>query len=209
MKAEQPYIHHCAVIILAGGKSARLGKPKQLLKFNGKTFLQHALDTAELAGLGPVIVVLGSQKSILERGISGNNVLILENKNWEEGMASSIRAGVEKIKQLSGDIDGTVIMVCDQPFVSPDLLNTLLITQRETGKAVVASSYESIAGTPVIFHQSVFAQLMELKGEKGARKFLEQNPELVATISFPAGKTDIDTIEEYEKLKMEERNPAT
>jgi molybdenum cofactor cytidylyltransferase len=201
LKTEQPYIKYCAVIILAGGKSSRLGTPKQLLRFKDKNLVQHAADTAKIAGLEPVIVVLGSGMESIESGLFSRTVKIVENKNWEEGMASSIRAGVEYLQSQSPGTDGTIIMVCDQPFVDAALLNKLLSTQRETGLPIVASAYEGISGTPVIYHQSFFAKLLELKGEKGAKKILEENPERVTTIAFPEGNIDIDTNEDYKNLE--------
>jgi molybdenum cofactor cytidylyltransferase len=202
-------IRDCAVIILAGGKSARLGKAKQLLPYGDKNLLQHAVDTALLTGLSPIVVVLGARGDIISEVLTGRPVKIVVNSEWEEGMASSVRCGINDLLRHSPNADGTIIMVCDQPFVSAGLLDSLLVTQHETGKPVIAATYDGIAGTPVLFHRNMFAALMELKGDKGARKFLEQHPQWVATVPFPEGKLDIDTETDYENLQLWKKNPAT
>jgi molybdenum cofactor cytidylyltransferase len=200
---------NCAVIILAGGKSARLGKAKQQLPYGDKSLLQHAADTAIETGLEPVIVVLGARGDIISESLTGMPVKIVVNSAWEEGMASSIRSGINELLQHYPQTDGAIIMVCDQPFVSVGLLDSLLETQHETGKPVVAATYDGITGTPVLFHRKIFFSLMELKGDKGAGKFLGKHPEWVATVTFPEGKLDIDTETDYENLQQWKKNPAT
>ena len=195
-------IKQCAVIILAGGKSSRLGKAKQLLPFGDKTLLEHAADIALSSGLRPVIVVLGYDKEEMSEKLTGLDLRLINNEGWEEGMASSIRCGINELIQSFPQVDGAVIMVCDQPFVSPALLNHLLMTQHEYGKPVVAAKYEDIAGTPALFHLDLFPILLELKGDHGARKLLMQHPEWVETISFPEGNLDIDTESDYKNLQQ-------
>ena len=202
------HTRNCAVIILAGGKSGRLGKAKQLLPYGDRNLLQHAVDTALMSGLGPVLVVLGAGREFIYGALSGLPVRVVENSEWEEGMASSIRAGLLDLVRFSPGTEGAIIMVCDQPFVSAELLNKMFATQQETGKPVIAATYDGVKGTPALFHQTMFSALMELKGDKGARKFLEQHPEWIETIPFPEGKLDIDTETDYENLQQWKKNPA-
>ena len=209
MAEDHSNIKQCAVIIIAAGKSARLGKAKQLLPFGDKTLLEHAADVALSSGLRPVIVVLGSGREQAEEKLAGLDLRLVNNEGWEEGMASSIRCGISELVQHFPQMEGTVIMVCDQPFVSPALLNHMLMSQHESGKPVVAASYEGITGTPVLFHQRLFPFLMELKGDQGARKLLMQHPEWIEKISFPEGKLDIDTESDYKNLQQWEKNPST
>jgi molybdenum cofactor cytidylyltransferase len=91
-------------------------------------------------------------------------------------------------------------MVCDQPHLTSSLLNEMVSSQKKTGKPIVAAEYEGVRGTPVLFHRTFFPELLLLKGDRGAGKILQQQPELVATVSFPLGAIDIDTIENYKKL---------
>ena len=192
-----------AIVILAAGKSERLGSPKQLLSFNGKNLLRHSVDAALGTGCPSVFVVLGANIELLRKELKDKPVMVVENKGWQEGMASSIRCGLESIIGTILRPDCVIFMVCDQPYVSSSLLLSLVEKKQETSKPIVASSYEDIIGTPALFHKNLFAALMELTGDKGARKLIADNPEKVVTVPFPEGITDIDTASDYELLKKE------
>jgi molybdenum cofactor cytidylyltransferase len=178
-----------------------MGRPKQLLPFRGKSLLAHAVDVALGSAGEPVILVLGSGAPLLEKEIDDRKIHIEENKEWREGMASSLRCGVRVLTRMSPSAEGVIIMVCDQPFVSPGLLNELIRHQWHTGKPIVASSYDGIAGAPAFFHRSLFPELLQLTGDAGARKIIQQRRDDVATISFQEGKIDIDTEEDYNALQ--------
>jgi molybdenum cofactor cytidylyltransferase len=146
-----------------------------------------------------VVVVLGSNAESLKPELSGDeNFQIVLNPGWQEGMASSIRCGVEEAER-SG-VDGIIIMVCDQPFVNSSLLTKLLETQHRTGLPVVASRYADHPGVPALFHKSLFEKLKGLKGDSGARKILKENISDVAVVDFPEGAIDIDTNEDFDGL---------
>jgi molybdenum cofactor cytidylyltransferase len=185
------------LIILAAGESRRLGQPKQNLLFKGKTLLHCAIESGQLAQCNPIIVVLGANADMITP-IAGT--ITLYNKDWREGMASSIRIGVEEIKKdLS--VKQVVIMLCDQPFVDPKLLSTLVDKQVETGKPIVACAYNATIGVPVLFERTLFAELALLRGHEGAKKILNTHTNEVATIQFEQGSIDIDTFEDYEELR--------
>jgi molybdenum cofactor cytidylyltransferase len=193
-------IEHGCVVILAAGKSNRLGSPKQLLSFKGRSLLQHAVEAAVGTGLKPVIVITGSRTKLMEKELESYPVQMEYNENWEEGMASSIRCGVEAALGLKPEADGILFMVCDQPFADTAVLNELIAKQKETGMPITASVYEDITGTPAIYHKSIFPELSALKGDIGARKIISKHSDELAVISFRSGKTDIDTGSDYETL---------
>jgi molybdenum cofactor cytidylyltransferase len=198
-------ISNIAIIILAAGTSSRLGSPKQLLSYKGKNLLRHTVDEALETGCASVFVVLGANSELLRKELKDKPVSIVENTAWQEGMASSIRCGLETITNTILRPDSIIFMVCDQPYVSSSLLLNLVEKRNKTGMPIVASSYEDKSGsyqmgTPALFHRSFFPALMELKGDRGARKLIADNPDKAATVSFPEGITDIDTKEDYEKL---------
>jgi molybdenum cofactor cytidylyltransferase len=195
-------ISNIAIVILAAGMSARMGSPKQLLSYKNKNLLRHTVDEALATGCESVFVVLGANLDLLRNELRDKPVSIIENKGWQEGMASSIRCAVEKIAGTILRPDSIIFMVCDQPYVSSSLLLSLIAKKQETNFPIVASSYEDKLGTPALFHRSMFPALMELTGDKGARKLIADNPEKVATVSFPEGIKDIDTKEDYEKLVL-------
>ncbi len=203
MNNTQYAIKHCAIVILAAGVSKRLGSPKQLLVYKKQNLLRHAVGTALGTGCPSVFVVLGANMELLKKELKDKSVIIIENENWKEGMASSIRAALQNITATILQPDSVIFMVCDQPFVNSSLLLKLLATKQQAGLPIVASSYAGKMGTPALFDKSFFAALMELKGDKGAGKLISDNADKVASVDFPDGKTDIDTAADYELLKKE------
>jgi len=97
-------------------------------------------------------------------------------------------------------------MVCDQPFVHVELLKQLISTQQEKKVAIVASTYQGVHGTPVLFHHSIFGTLQQLQGDSGAKKILDIYAENMATVVFHGGEMDIDTIEDYARLNKLENS---
>jgi len=193
-------IKNCTAIILAAGQSSRLGTQKQLLKYQNKTLLQHAIDTAKQSKLRSIVVILGSNANNILKETDTSGIHVVINDDWQTGMASTIRCGIQLVQKLNSDVDGAILMVCDQPFVSSDLLDSLIETQKETGKLIIASQYVDTIGTPAFFQKQFFAELMALEGDSGAKKIMMQHSNLLATIPFPKGSIDIDTIDDYKAL---------
>lgn len=188
------------IIILAAGDSSRFGDVKQLLHFNNKTLLQHAIDEALQSGADPVIVVTGYQADEIAKTISNEKVNFVVNENWKNGMASGIVAGVHAAITYNNNIEKLIIAVCDQPFITSSLFKELYQKQKQAVEHIVASSYADTVGTPVLFTQKYFDALMSLKGDEGAKKILKANADDVATVDFPQGAIDIDTQKDYEDL---------
>ncbi|MGH2647096.1 MAG: nucleotidyltransferase family protein, partial [Ginsengibacter sp.] len=117
-------ITQTVIIILAAGRSSRLGTPKQLLPFNGKNLLRHSVDEAVKTEV-PVIVVIGANSDIIKNELKELNITIAENKNWKGGMSTSVHSGLTAALNLNKEMDGIIFMVSDQPFVSTALLNGL------------------------------------------------------------------------------------
>jgi molybdenum cofactor cytidylyltransferase len=190
-----------AILLLAAGSSKRMGKPKLLLPYNGRTLLWHAANAAKMANLGPVVIVTGELNAPIRNNLADLNVSFVHNPNWSEGMASSIVAGMNYLTNLQPVPEAVVIMVSDQPAVNEGLLTKLWLIWLESGKPITASGYADQVGTPAVFAQLLFSELLQLKGDAGAKKLIKNNPDLVSLVEFPDGLTDIDTPEDYEKLK--------
>ena len=188
------------IIILAAGSSTRMGRPKQLLPYKGQSLLRHIVDIAIAAELGPVIVVIGAELKLLEDELKNTRAIIVHNKEWEEGMASSIRHGLNQFTVQFPSAEGVIITVCDQPYITERLLRELVEGWVRNGKKVIASAYDDTMGTPVFFHRDLFPQLMELKGDKGAKQIINDNKDGMALVSFAMGGRDIDTEADYEEL---------
>lgn len=194
-----------AVILLAAGSSARFGSPKQLAKNDGQSFIQHAV--AEATKLeSKVFVVLGANYDIVKNEIENFPVEVIYNKDWEEGMSSSIRIGIESFLNKDPAAEAVIIIVCDQPFLSSQIIMELIKKFEQTGKPIIACSYKNAIGTPVLFDKSFFPALLALKGKAGAKNIILKNKDVIETIPFPLGYIDIDTREDYEILKKVNKN---
>ena len=194
-------VNSCGIIILAAGASTRLGKPKQLLQYRGKTLLAHAINEAVNSNADAVVVVLGKDANLFKKELDEKKVRVAINSSWEEGMASSLRLGLDTLLKDKPYIDAVIFMVCDQPHISSSVLNELITTQQKTTKQIVTCNYGDSMGPPALLHKKYFEELMKLSGDAGARKIIQKNMNDVATILFPEGNIDIDTEEDYEKLK--------
>jgi len=195
-----------AAVILAAGGSSRFGKPKQLIELRGKTLLGRILDAATEANCSPIAVVI-SEAMIEVRKLETTNATVVENENWQRGIGTSIRAGVQSVINHTPDVDAIVLLVCDQPFVDAFRIKQLIALRAQTVKSIVASSYANTLGVPALFGRSCFPELLALDDESGAKAIILSNPERVAELPFPQGEIDIDTMEDWEEFKTLE--PST
>jgi molybdenum cofactor cytidylyltransferase len=188
------------VIILAAGASTRLGEPKQQLHFQGQSLLQRAVQTALASGCAPVAVVLGANAEQLIPELAGAPVKLVQNPDWQEGMASSIRVGLQELMREQSELTEVIFMVCDQPFVEPDVLKRLVQAKQDGRSGIIASAYQRTLGTPVLFDKLYFPELLALQGQEGAKKIIMKHQPQVTSLSFEAGAIDIDTQEDYSAL---------
>jgi molybdenum cofactor cytidylyltransferase len=193
-------IQQIGILIVAAGQSKRLGHPKQLLHFEGKSLINRLIDTVKSSGPYPITLVLGSAADEITTQITASPVDIVFNDQWNEGMASSIRVGVKRIMNLSPNIDGIMIFVCDQPFISVVHIQSLIKLQQDTGLPMASCYYANILGTPAIFHQNIFSELLALEGDVGAKKIIKDRVSEVAKLHVEEGIVDIDTMDDYIKL---------
>lgn len=188
-----------AVLLLAAGASSRMGKPKMFLTYQGKTLLQHTVEVAAVIN-HPVFVVTGEHTQAIATSLQSYNVQLIHNEQWQEGMGSSIAAGVTGIVQAGYDPDVIIIAVCDQPFITADLLQQMIAVNKQSGKGMVGCAYSDTIGTPVLFDKKYRTALQGFSGQQGAKRLLQQFPDDVAVVPFPLGSIDIDTPEDYERL---------
>lgn len=189
-----------AVLILAAGSSSRLGEPKQLLSYGNKNLLNHTIDEAKKAGDGIVVVILGGNYHLIAGNIHHAGIKVSYNAAWEKGMSSSIVKGLQELTREHAGLEGVILTVCDQPFISAALFNELIAAAVQTGKTIVASAYAGTLGTPVLFLKKHFDSLLNLKGKEGGRGLIEKYKEDVASVIFENGEIDIDTMDDYNDL---------
>jgi len=184
-------------ILLAAGASRRLGQPKQLVRIGGETLLARTIRVVSEAGANPVLVVLGANRESIAEDVDLSQVRAVVNRDWELGIASSIRAGTNALQHLEPKVQAAMILVCDQPELNAEHLKRLIGSFEQAGEPlIVASRYAGVAGIPTIFPASQFAKLLALEGDAGAR-FLLRNPDCpMIAIDFEGGEADIDTPED-------------
>ncbi|MCX5981101.1 MAG: nucleotidyltransferase family protein [Nostocales cyanobacterium LacPavin_0920_SED1_MAG_38_18] len=190
-----------AIIILAAGASTRMGRPKQLLLYQGISLLRHTIENAVASVCKPIVVVLGSNAENIRSQISESDIKIVENPDWHLGMSSSIRRGISSIITDYQNIDAVVITVCDQPFISADIINNLVSKYYNTKKPIIACEYANTLGVPVLFNQSFFSELANLSEDIGAKKLIRNHHNEVFSIPFPLGAIDIDTPNDYQQIE--------
>jgi len=193
-----------AAVILAAGNSSRLGQPKQLLPFHGQSLVQRIVDAAEEAGCSPIVVVIGSDKQKVVRELERTNAVIVENLNWNDGIGTSIRIGVQRLIDIAPNVGAIVLLVCDQPLVDSHTIEQLIALAENTKKAIVASRYAGTLGVPAVFDRSCAEELLALDDGSGAKPIIFSNHERVSEFPFPKGEIDIDIAADYERLCLSE-----
>jgi len=192
-------------IILAAGSSSRLGKPKQLLIFEGESLLEKAIRAAQKSEAECYVVILGANAAKIQSktDLSSSNVLI--NKKWSSGMASSMQLGLRYLIQ-EFQIEAAVLLLCDQSYTNAEILNSIIKKHFETGKGIIASKYQDTYGVPGLFDKKYFGEMLALKSNEGAKKIILTHMEDTGLMDFPLGAIDIDTVEDYEKLSNQSLN---
>lgn len=190
-----------AAIIVAAGASSRLGRPKQLVMIDGEAMLQRTIRIAHEAGALPVVVVLGAYRKEIEDAIDFGAALIAANGEWEEGIASSIRAGVRAAEMNAEDAAGSLLISCDQPRVTSDHLRGMITRfVLQTEPTVVASAYAGTRGIPAIFPRQAYPDLMALRGDQGARRLFDERAWRLVSMPLAGGEVDIDRPEDLGEL---------
>lgn len=180
-------------LILAAGGSRRLGRPKQLLELQGEILLERAIRLATEAGAVRVFAVLGACFEVISASVRFSGAIPVINDRWQQGIASSILAGLHAMDSSGPKPSGVLVMSCDQPRLTADHLRALIdVFNAQTEPAIIASAYAGVHGVPAIFPRAVFPHLMSLSGDKGARALLAKPPCTLIAHEFPGGEIDID-----------------
>jgi len=188
------------IVVLAAGSSSRLGQPKQLLLYKNTSLLKYTISQASQVPNTAIIVVTGSNHKLIEKEITDPEIKTIFNSNWELGMSSSIATGLKELLRLYPDIQKCIFTVCDQPFITTIVFENLIKEYQKKAKGIAASEYAATLGTPVLFHKKHFTELLQLKGQEGAKKIINRFLEDTVAVPFEKGNIDIDTIEDYNEL---------
>jgi molybdenum cofactor cytidylyltransferase len=187
-----------AALILAAGGSTRMGRPKQLLTYQNQPLVRRAALAALDVGCDPVTVVVGAGADAVTKALEGLEVDQVTNADWERGIGSSIRAGVARF--TANTPDALLLMLCDQPLITPVSLRRLIDAHFATHKPVCVSTYADTLGPPVLISASLFPDLMNLPDDRGAKVLWTTNPDGVCHVPCAEGATDVDTPADYAAL---------
>ncbi len=188
------------ILLLAAGESKRMGQPKQLLRFQEESLLHRAARLA--SDCGQTVVVLGAYADQLRLELTDLPVWTEINPNWQTGIASSLRIGLTTLQMQISELNGVLVMLCDQPFVDRFLLEKLMAAHPRA--SLIACRYGGSLGVPALFDQCFFPALLALEGDQGAKKIILANCNSATTIDFPKGMFDIDTPGDYRRLCADE-----
>ena len=184
-------------IILAAGSSSRMGSPKQLLKWQNHPMLEHVIQNARLVFNEHVFVVLGAHAESIQTAVDFGSVSVIINPNWTEGVASSIRAGIQAVPDSAS---AALILLGDQPLINNAHIQAILSGWQNEPTRMVASQYNNSVGVPALFPAEFFRPLLELRGDQGAKRLLLEFGNSVLKIVFPEAELDIDTMDDYYQL---------
>jgi molybdenum cofactor cytidylyltransferase len=191
--------HPIVGVILAGGSSSRLGRPKQLLPLGDRPVLAHTLTHALAADLDGVIVVLGHEAAPVRERIDFAGAQVVVNDEYHAGQSTSLRAG---LAALPPDTDAALFILGDQPLIGADVHDALIAARRATGAPIVMPTYEGVRGNPVLIARELFPELAQVTGDQGARGVIRAHNAAVHEVPIPGPPPtdDLDTEEDYARL---------
>ncbi len=189
--------HQVAGVILAAGQASRFGKIKQLLPWRDKNLINTVVETALLAGLNPIIVVLGADAEEIRATINEDIVQVIINPDWDKGQSTSLRAGISVMPQ---SVDGIVFLLCDQPHQSVNLVSAVVEKGLRSGK-VVTPIIDDRRANPVYFPAFCIPLFEKLEGDAGGRQIISDCPNTTMLWLDAWMAKDIDTPEDYRELR--------
>lgn len=178
------------VLVLAAGASTRLGQPKQLVRLRGRPALHGVVSSAVALAGHAVTVVIGAHAAEMTRLLAHSPASVIVNRQWEEGLASSIRCG---LASLPPACEAVLIVLGDQVAVTGDDLKRLAGAWKEQDNLIAVATYEQHIGVPAIFPRMCFSELAQLRGDQGARGTIERNRDRLVRVPMPNAAVDLDT----------------
>lgn len=190
-----------AVLILAAGESSRMGERiKQVLPWKDSTLLGNALNQAKGTIADTTYVVLGAYEEIIKAEVDFEPNAVIQNPNWENGMGSSIAAGIEHFSSKGLSYDAVLIMLADQPGMDSNYLNKMIGNWRGNPSKIITTQYESSSGVPAIFGKDHFSDLQKLTKDFGAKEIIAANENAIIALNPEGKEVDIDSWETYQEL---------
>lgn len=190
-----------AALILAAGPSTRLGRPKQLEPWGGTTLLGSILDDIGRAPVDEIWVVVGANMESVLEGVDLGEAGLIENPEWEEGIASSIRAGLDALHRLS-KAEWAMLVLGDQPGIDPEVVIALVNKTRKTHSTVIVPKYRYARGTPMLIARSLWSRFISIEGDADPVELLKAHPDWVEEVWFEnLTPRDVNTHTDVEELR--------
>ena len=186
-------------VILAAGMSSRMGEAKQLLRLGNTTLLGQVLENVRSSGVKDIVLVLGHEAEKIKERIPTENLSVVINESYRQGMGTSLRAG---LAALPPGVDAALIVLADQPFIRPKTLDLLMDQYRRSSAQIVIPTYKGFRGNPVLLDRSVFSEVMALTGDIGCRAIFGNHLEGIAKVPVEdiGILLDMDSKDDFELL---------
>lgn len=196
MNTSKPTI---AAIVLAAGRSSRMGANKMLLPLDGHPLVWHMVQTACASSADVVSVVLGNEADTVAAALPEGQYQRVDNPHFADGLSTSLQAGLDA---LPAEIDGALILLADTPRTSLATLETILAAARESPERIVATNQGGKPTPPVYWPRALFADLHTIHGDEGGRSLLARSPDAVRLVELadPNEALDIDAPEDYQRI---------
>ena len=193
-------------VVLAAGAASRFGSQKLLAAFQGATLVRRTVENVLASQVSDTVVVLGRDGEGVRRALAGLPVRFVTNPDFQSGLSTSLRAGVEAIEPSTL---AAIIVLGDQPGVTADVIDQLIKEGRRSRRPIVVPEYAGTRGNPVMFDATIFPELRTVGGDQGARAVIARDPTRVATVRFPFDvPADVDTPEDYARLTNQPASPG-
>ena len=188
-----------SAILLAAGQSKRMNGHNKLIKeIQGIPLIKHSIKNILSSSIDELIIVLGHQKEIIEKIIDKDKkIKVVFNKNFKDGMASSIKLG---LNSLSEKTDFFFVCLGDMPMINSDIYNLMIECKNQ--KEIIVPTYDGKQGNPVLFAKSLKDKIMTIEGDNGAKKIFEQNKNRIFNIEIKNQSIlkDFNTLESFDFL---------
>ncbi|XCF05367.1 nucleotidyltransferase family protein [Tamlana crocina] len=200
MNSKPVPLGNIVLVILAAGESKRMGEPKQLLPWQGKTLIERTIEKALAIHVKNVFIILGANYFVIKNKIKNYPVEIIVNSEWKSGLGASISRAVSGLMDVVPKFDGAMFILADQPFVTSSYLKQMLTCFKPNSKQILTTKYnDGKLGVPTIFNRCYFEELSNLSEDKGANTIIKKYGNFVLSLDAPFENMDIDTEEDYER----------
>ena len=189
-------------VVLAAGRSLRMGPKNKLLeKLGGKSILHHVITALQESQIKSIVVVLGHEAAKIKNDLEGEDVTYVMNPDYKQGIGTSISAGIRSVAKSAR---GALIMLGDMPVISAKTIDKLVNDFNRNSQAeIVVPTYEDQPGNPVLWSNRFFPQLSSLSGDRGGKPLIEKNTDVVSFCSVDSESVhlDVDNSDELETLR--------